>query len=72
MMNTKTKQKWGGFYINSEAGRIGSFWWVNADTRKSEMISATYNSSRHFVWRQGTSGFGTPGSFLWKIINQSQ
>ena len=72
MMNTKIKQNWRGFYINSVSGRIGSFWWVNADTRKSEMISATYNGSRHFVWRQGASGFGFPGSFVWKIIKQSQ
>ena len=55
-------------YINSESGRIGSFWWVNADTRRLELISATYNGSHHFVWRQGASGFGIPDRFLWRII----
>ena len=54
--------------INCLGGSIGSFWWVNADTRKLELISAIYNGSHHFVWRQGASGFGTPSRFLWKII----
>lgn len=54
--------------INDLGGNIGSFWWVNADTRKLELLNATYNGSRHFVWRQGASGFGNPGSFLWRII----
>ena len=55
-------------HITSESGRIGLFWWVNADTRKTELLNATYNGSQHFVWRQGASGFGAPDSFLWRFI----
>jgi hypothetical protein len=27
-------------YIHSECGRIGPFWWVNADARKLELNSS--------------------------------
>lgn len=57
-------------YITSIAGRIGTFWRINASTARTEMLNATYNGSRHFVWREGVSGWGEPfgKQFLWRII----
>lgn len=45
-------------HISDMSGRIGPFWWVNADTRRLDLISATYNGSHHHVWRPGVSGWG--------------
>jgi hypothetical protein len=53
----------------SLGGRIGPFWWVNADTSKTELLNAAYNGSRHLVWREGACGFDTPGQFYWRIIH---
>jgi hypothetical protein len=57
-------------YIDSDGGRVGSFWWVNAVTSKIELHSAAYNGSLHYVWRPGSAGFGDPSNhqFFWKII----
>jgi hypothetical protein len=57
------------FYINSLAGRIGPFWWVNADCASFNLLNATYMGSIHRVWREGTSGWGyRPGRFIWRTI----
>jgi hypothetical protein len=55
-------------YINSVGGRIGSFWWVNAETSPIVLIDATYKGSHHLVWRQGASGWGVPSTFKWLSI----
>jgi len=57
-------------YMNSDSGRIGAFWWINASTAKTELHNATYNGSRHFVWREGLSGWGSPinKKFYWRVI----
>ena len=61
------------FYVDSQQGRIGSFWWVNGVTSQIELHDALYNGSVHFVWRPGISGWGDPlrKSFQWLIIQSN-
>lgn len=57
--------------ISSDSGRIGPFWWVNGVHSAIEMQNATYNGSRHRVWRPGICGFDpwfNPKTFQWRII----
>jgi hypothetical protein len=56
--------------IGPNGGRIGPFWWLNANTARIEMRNATYNGSLHYVWREGVSGWGPPGGkrILWRLI----
>jgi hypothetical protein len=58
------------FYINPEAGRIGPFWWVNANTQKVKVANWLWTGSVHYVWRPGCSGWGFSGNFYWRIISQ--
>ena len=47
-----TAEKEGGEVIidfDSNSGRIGPFWWLNASTAKTELHNATYNGSLHYV-----------------------
>jgi len=61
------------FDINSDSGRIGPFWWVNAVTSQIKLRNAVYNGSLHIVWRPGVSGWGNPlgKSFQWLIIKSN-
>jgi hypothetical protein len=56
--------------FNSDGGRIGPFWWLNASTAKTEMHNATYSGSLHYVWREGVSGWGSciGKRFFWRTI----
>jgi hypothetical protein len=59
-------------YVNDVGGRIGSFWWLNADCRRLDLISATWKGSHHYVWRPGLCGWDRPGKapgrFVWRLI----
>lgn len=44
--------------INSDGGRIGSFWWLNADTTPVDFRVLVFGFSMKFV-RYGTCGFGS-------------
>jgi hypothetical protein len=56
-------------YADSEGGRIGRFWWVNAVTTPIEMYNATYNGSYHRVWRLGVTGVGSKmPRLVWRLI----
>ena len=56
--------------FNSDGGRIGPFWWLNASTAKTEMHNATYSGSLHYVWREVVSGWGycIGKPFFWRTI----
>jgi hypothetical protein len=58
------------FHIDSETGRIGPFWWVNAVCSPITMLNATYNGSVHVVWREGFAGWDgiAHGRLLWRIV----
>lgn len=58
-------------FIDSDAGRVGPFWWLNGVHSPIEMRDATYNGSLHHVWRPGICGLEpwfTPKTFQWRII----
>ena len=58
--------------INSDHGRIGPLWWVNAETSSFELHNATYNGSVHTVWREGACGwdgwFNPQGRLIWRLV----
>lgn len=58
-------------YINSEAGRLGPFSWVNGVHSKITLHNATYNGSIHYAWRPGICGLDPwfpIRTFAWKLI----
>jgi hypothetical protein len=65
------------FYIDSDSGQIGPFWWINA-VCQAHKITGIYglmdNLSEHLVWRQGGCGWDFGGRFKyianikWRII----
>lgn len=46
--------------ITSDSGRIGPFWWVNADTRPRHLHDWVYAGSHHIAWRPGVSDWFSP------------
>ncbi len=45
-------------YMNSDRGRIGPFWWINASNSPLELRDTLYAGSVCNVWLKGTCGFG--------------
>lgn len=60
------------FYIDSEQGRIGPYWWINSDTNAFHLILRSSDgaaASGRFV-RWGSAGYGNEPHIVLSPVNE--